>query len=342
MADALDLTTPRGKIGELIFRPLSDPKLAVVDVGARNGMFLLPATYTRRAELIGFEPNEDEYRMLRERRTEAIAQGAKMPRFREETFHDCALWDAEEERTFYITAGVGASTMMGEALPSVAGRMFRGSMVKDGGLSMYERHFAVRETAQVKCRRLDALVGADRTVDFLKIDVEGAEMHVLRGAEALFAARRVLCIMTEFAFTPYYAEHPLLGDQQTYLGSHGFRLLDLQHAGRTYSRDRSRIPEANDRRPIYGGDAWFALDPDRVALTPEERQRLAAILLVFGFHSFAMSLLRDAKLTAAADIDAIETALMRVPLRRRLRDAWATLPVRVHGGLTGLRRRLGA
>jgi len=49
------------------------------------------------------------------------------------------------------------------------------------------KHLGARTAAvSVKCKRLDDIVPPERPIGFLKIDVEGAEFHVLRGA------RRVL------------------------------------------------------------------------------------------------------------------------------------------------------
>jgi len=345
--NALDLRLPGGRsIAETVLAPLGGATLSVVDVGARNGMFRLPASYARHAELIGFEPNKEEHAKLVGRRTDAILGGVAMPRFRKESFFDCALWDREEERPFYITAGVGAATMMGQADPRIARRMYRGRINKDGGQSMYDRHFAVRQTVPVACRRLDALLAPDHIVDFLKIDVEGGELRVLRGAEALLARHRILFILSEFNLAPFYAEHPSLGDQQIHLAERGFRLLDFDAHGRRYSRDPTAIPEENDRRPIYGGDAYFTLDPDRIQLAATELQRLAAVHLALSFHSFAVSLLRDAALLPPREIGAIETALRRVPLARRLTETWKNLPANAYrrvGGLgLALRRLAGA
>jgi FkbM family methyltransferase len=47
---------------------------------------------------------------------------------------------------------------------------------------------------QVPLARLDDLVNAHQRVDFLKIDVEGAELGVLRGAESLFAHQRPIVL----------------------------------------------------------------------------------------------------------------------------------------------------
>ena len=44
---------------------------SIVDVGARNGMFLLPKEYCKISNLIGFEPNQNEYKKLIQNRTDA-------------------------------------------------------------------------------------------------------------------------------------------------------------------------------------------------------------------------------------------------------------------------------
>jgi hypothetical protein len=52
-----------GTIGDIVCAPLDRAglELAVIDLGARNGMYHVPASYARRSKLIGFEPNPKEY-----------------------------------------------------------------------------------------------------------------------------------------------------------------------------------------------------------------------------------------------------------------------------------------
>jgi len=199
-------------------------------------------------------------------------------------------------------------------------------------------HGAVRETVPMRCQRLDALLEPDRTVDFLKLDVEGAELRVMQGAEKLFKAKRVLFVYTEFVMLPFYAEHPLFGDQQAFLRDHGLRLIDLELNHLRYTRDVTPIGDWADRRLLHAGDACFVLDPDLNELTAIERQRLAAISLALGFSSFGIGLLREAGLTPAGDVDAIERALTQVPLPRLLRRTWNEVPYAVFRQLQRLRR----
>jgi len=46
------------------------------------------------------------------------------------------------------------------------------------------------EEIKVPCERLDTMVGDDRKIDFIKIDVEGFELPVIRGATKVFARDR--------------------------------------------------------------------------------------------------------------------------------------------------------
>jgi hypothetical protein len=61
-----------------------------------------------------------------------------------------------------------------------------------------------------------------------------------------------------------------------------------------------------------------------------DRQRLALILLVFGFNSLALSLLVEAGLLGRDELSAIEVSIRSRPdksRKRRLLDAWNRVPV---------------
>ncbi len=279
---------------------------------------------------MGFEPNPSEYEKLIDNNTDAGKAGLSEPTFKKREYHNCALWDSVTQRNFYVTVGTGASTMMGETVPEIASRMYMWYPASDprSGRSFRDVHGAVKEIIPMSCRPLDDLISPNTVVDLLKVDVEGAEMRVFKGGEGLFDAQNILFVYTEFVAQPYYAEHPVLGDQHSFLRDKGMRLLDIELGHAYYRREQDTIPLMGDRPLLNAGDACFALDPDRNALSPEKRQRLAAIALGFGFNSFALSLLREARLCSDSDIAVIEEALARVPLFRRMKTAWNNFPQR--------------
>ncbi len=184
-------------------------------------------------------------------------------------------------------------------------------------------------TETIPTRRLDEIVAAGQTIDFLKIDVEGAELRVLRGSERLLHDGEVLCIRSEFQVLPYYDEHPLLGDQHRYLADHGYRLIDLELNHQRYRRGKIDVPAASDRGMVMAGDAVFIRDPDRTSLSPVALHRLAAIALALDFTTLALSLLRDAALLSPAELSAVESAIRATPIKGwkgRLVERWANLP----------------
>lgn len=333
----LDARTHLGPtIGDLVFEPIERAGLSplVVDAGARNGMYLLPASYAERATLVGFEPNPEEYRKLVERRTDAELYFAKAgiaaPKFTAARFHDCALWDSNGKQTLYVTRGTGACTLMGPVKPFMRDTYYLYPEGHKGrSISFHDLHAEVLSTEEIACRSLDSLIPDHETVDFLKIDVEGAELRLLRGADRLLSEGRVLFIQSEFQLISYYEEHPLLGDQQRYLADRGYRLIDLVFDHPRYRRGRIDIPSVSDRGMLMAGDAIFVRDPDRNAMSPIDLHRLAALALVFRFSAFGLSLLRDAKLLTEAQMSAVERAIRATPIKGwkgRLVERWANLP----------------
>jgi len=61
---------------------------------------------------------------------------------------------------------------------------------------------------EVSVGRLDDLVPADMPVDFIKIDVEGAEYHVLRGGLATIKRRQPIIVFEHGLTSPWYYNIP--------------------------------------------------------------------------------------------------------------------------------------
>jgi hypothetical protein len=211
--------------------------------------------------------------------------------------------------------------------------------------SFHDLHAEVLSTEPIACRALDNLISDDETIDFLKIYVEGAELRCLRGAEKLLNSGRVLFIQSEFQMISYYDEHPLLGDQQRYLADRVYRLIDLVLDHPRYRRGETDVPDASDRGMMMAGDAIFVRDPDVATMTPLELHRLAAIALVFRFAALGLSLLRDAKLLSADELDAVVQAVRDTPIKGwkgRMVDRWAQLPIDAYGALQKMKSKLGS
>lgn len=72
------------------------------------------------------------------------------------------------------------------------------------------------------CRR-----HAIERIDVLKMDIQGAELAALRGAETLLRDRRIDAIFTETFFVPHYEGGCLLHELWGHLAAHGYGLYTL-------------------------------------------------------------------------------------------------------------------
>jgi Methyltransferase FkbM domain len=107
-----------------------------------------------------------------------------------------------------------------------------------------------RGTTTVNTTTLDSWAQSAHAgpIDVLKVDVQGAELDVLRGAETSLASVRMLELEVEFQ--PLYERQPLFGDVDHFLRERGFvlwRLRDIAHCGLT--------PARRDERAFVTGDA---------------------------------------------------------------------------------------
>ena len=97
----------------------------------------------------------------------------------------------------------------------------------------------------VETRRLDD-IPETAGADFLKMDVQGGELLVLKGAEARL--KDVLVVHTEVEFVPLYKDQPFFADIDGFLRARGFAFHKINAlAGRTF---KPLIPNNNaERRP---------------------------------------------------------------------------------------------
>ena len=73
--------------------------------------------------------------------------------------------------------------------------------------------------------RLDEIVPVEAKLDFLKMDVQGAEINILRGATKLLPT--IKWIYLEVSFVSLNKDSPLFGEVFDYLRENGYRIADL-------------------------------------------------------------------------------------------------------------------
>jgi FkbM family methyltransferase len=174
------------------------PGDTVVDVGAHAGRHLAKfiGCVGREGRVFGFEPLPDMHTQLLRR------FGA-----RNVMLHNVALSDSEGRVSFVHAKGA----------PEESGLRQR----------TYNDPRKVTPTAiEVLAQRLDGHIDALGGLRFIKIDVEGAEMNVLRGAEAVLARHRPI-VSVEYGRPAYGAYGHDTFTLFDFAGQHGYAMYDI-------------------------------------------------------------------------------------------------------------------
>ncbi|WP_414526834.1 FkbM family methyltransferase [Nodularia chucula] len=194
-----------------------------------------------------------------------------------------ALGKSIEERTLYVTKHPMCSSLYA---PNEAFTNRFASLPEFCNLDF---------TLQMETTTLDSFCDAEKinTIDFLQIDVQGAELEVLKGASKILS-RGVLGIETEVEFSPIYLNQPLFADIDSHLRANDFTLFDLRNSYRV--RARSPIASAERQGQLLWGEAYYLQDPLRentnfLIKEPERILKLACIADVLGFPDYALELL---------------------------------------------------
>ena len=209
------------------------PRDVMIDAGANVGLFALTGAL-RGAEVHAFEPIPDNFAKLE---------------------HNISL--NADARVHAVRAALGAEA--GEVafgLPSASGNRAEMSAFTLGG-----SHNEVR----APMLRLDDYLdehGIER-VRLAKVDVEGAETLVFRGASRALEAQRIDLVVFEASLWSLVPLGFSLKDQLSTLTDAGYSLFRLDPLGRltpyTYSGEPS-LPERDDRTPGLVGSVRMGLE----------------------------------------------------------------------------------
>ncbi len=140
-------------------------------------------------------------------------------------------------------------------------------------------HEAVTLVAEhpIQTRRLDDIPGLGE-VDFLKLDVQGAELMVLQGAERTL--NDVVMVQVEVEFVELYENQPLFADVDRYLRSQGFMFHTFRSATLRCFKPVMRDGDPNlGLNQILWSDAVYVrswLEP--VQMPPHKMLNLAILL----------------------------------------------------------------
>jgi FkbM family methyltransferase len=98
----------------------------------------------------------------------------------------------------------------------------------------------------VKVDTIDGYAAANDIphVDIVKLDVQGFEPNVLKGAVQMLSAGRISFILTEIMFDDVYEYRPSFYDIESCIREHGYLLYDISHIYKDLGRGRTHWVDA--------------------------------------------------------------------------------------------------
>jgi len=157
-------------------------------------------------QTIGFEPVAAEFEKLRHKTT-------------------------EHTRYFPYFVGDGTTRAFHECSFSATSSLFEPNTALLAKFQNLEELVRAVKTYPVETKRLDDIPEVTGT-DFLKVDVQGAELLVFRGGERML--NDVLVVQTEVEFVPLYKDQPLFAEVDMFLRGRGLQFHRMSWSGRTF------------------------------------------------------------------------------------------------------------
>ena len=296
-------------VGSLLQRPVT-----VVDAGARWGVPTPWTWFGTNARVLAFEPDLEEAERLADQYREDPSV-LVVP---------VALGEQSGTIPFYLTHDASGSSIY---QPAAAPRSPAPGQSRPGGETF-------EKVVQVEVVSLDEWLetSGEGPIDAMKMDVQGAELDILKGAPKALESMRML--VAEVHLNKMYEGAALFGEVDAFLREHGFELWRFPVIAH-YSQEPDRPPMV-DRVDVH----WFESFPVAIPALPGQAAWADALYVKRGVGNPAsppdvVASVRD----AAVAIGMEEPNLAILALRHALLAAPAGSSDVIEAALEALRYR---
>lgn len=277
------------------FQTLQQEGLGYVDAGARDGVHAMFQEMAPLLHVVGFEPDGTECQRLN------TASGA---RWRSLTYLPCGLGERDAEQSLHLCRSRGTSSFY---------------QPNQTWLDRFpdSQRYEVVETQAVRVRSLDSLrrdpaVRMPSSIDFIKLDIQGAELDALKGSQETLR-QQVIGVEVEVEFAPLYEGQPLFRDVDAYLAGCGFSLFKLRR--KSWVRRNSQARPQVSAGQLIAGDALYLRDPlergraESFAWSAHQVEAVVLLATLYDLNDFALEILADPVLSQTVNAKSIARAI---------------------------------
>ncbi len=278
------------------------PRLScrVVDAGARYG---LHPTWNGLRDIVDFELFEMD--VLEAERLKDIY--SEYPNIR---VHSCALFSSRCSLKYQARRHKGLNSLFDSNTDVVRRNQY---FVEESACEVEE---------ETEAWPVDLLFESE-DVHFMKIDTEGAELEILKGAEAKLRST-LLGVRAEVNFEQLCKDTPLFGEIHDFMRGHDFELVNLDYDGRGHPASEFTLPDRYGR--LIGGDAVWIKKLDSVLTKGTDTLTESVILLsLFLLNNHASDIALDLLLRAVQEKNVSFDQWRDDPLFAKLQRAIAFL-----------------
>ena len=228
---------------------LNQDSIVFMDVGAAGGIEPRWRKFANKVSYVGFEPDG---------RAQEFVPNVRFAKYE---LIPSALGELRSVRRLNVTKDVGKSSLF---VPN---------------WEILERfpnldRFLVTKELKLQINTADKLVKSK--VDFIKVDIQGSELSVLKGAKGIL--KGALGVETEVEFLELYSGQPLFGQVSEYLQKLSFDFIDFVNLRRWERNSFSGLGQ------LTFGDALFLKSPETLIdgdIREVEVRKYLAILYIY-------------------------------------------------------------
>lgn len=194
-------------------KKLGIAEFVLVDVGAKEKIECISGI-EELSEVHAFEPHPTEFDLL---------QGKySVHPFKQLYLHRKGLFECSGKRSFHVSNNTSMSSLLAPDLHNYNKHFGNYRKFKNWAAAI-----STNQTIDIDLTTVDDFFSLNKTIDFLKIDTQGSELSILKGAQKHLEKGLIKLIKIEVSIIATYEHQPLFSDVDLHLRNHHFTLVDF-------------------------------------------------------------------------------------------------------------------